>query len=90
MKFFFCARCWSEISATTACCPQCGDDVAARKRRDDYVDTLIAALQNPDPAVAGRAAWLLGERRESKGVVGLCRLVRESTDALPSKADLRL
>ena len=88
MKYLFCTRCWSEISSTTAICPQCGDDVVARKRRDDYVDTLITALRNPDPAVAVRAAWLLGERHESKGVVGLCRLVRESTDALAVESGL--
>lgn len=52
------------------------------------MDTLIAALQNPDPTVTGRAAWLLGERRESKGIVGLCRLVRENTDALAVECGL--
>jgi HEAT repeat protein len=88
MKYFFCTRCWSEISAATTICPQCHDDVVARKMRVDYVDALIAALQNSDPVVTARAAWLLGERREPKGVLGLCRLVRESMDAFAVESGL--
>jgi HEAT repeat protein len=88
MKYFFCTRCWSEISAATTVCPQCHDDVAARKTRGDYADALIAALQNPDPVVTARAAWLLGERRKPRGVLGLCRLVRESTDAFAVESAL--
>ena len=82
MTITFCTQCWSEAPKGAAVCPHCGDDIVARANRPDYTQKLIAALEHAEPTVAVRAAWILGERRESKAVVGLCRLVRESTDVL--------
>lgn len=77
---FFCTNCWAEVAESDVVCPQCGDDIAARQARADYVDKLIAALRHPEPTTPIRAAWILGERRERAAVEPLGRLIRESPD----------
>jgi len=64
MSTFYCTNCWAEVPESAATCPRCGDDIAARQTRADFVDKLIAALRHCEPMTPVRAAWILGERRE--------------------------
>ncbi len=77
---FYCTNCWAEAPETAAVCPRCGDDIAARQARADFVDKLIAALRHPEPTTPIRAAWILGQRRERRAVPALIQLARESAD----------
>ncbi len=78
---FYCTSCWAEVGESATICPKCGDDIAARQARANYVEKLIAALEHPEPTTPIRAAWILSERRERTAVEPLCRLVRDSADA---------
>jgi len=78
MMTFYCTNCWAEVRESATICPRCGDDIATRQARADYVDKLIAALHHPIPETAVRAACILGERRERKAVPALMQTVCES------------
>ena len=83
---WYCINCWAEVAESAAICLQCGDDLAARRERNNYVDKLIAALHHPEPTIPIRAAWILGERREHKAVKRLMALVETSMDAFIAAA----
>ncbi len=80
MATFYCANCWGEVPEKEIICPRCGDDIAARQARSDFVDKLIAALHHPEPMTPVRAAWILGQRRERRAVQPLVQIVREAED----------
>jgi len=58
MITFYCTNCWAEVPKSATICQHCGDDIAARRARADFVDKLIAALHHPEPTTRLRAAWL--------------------------------
>lgn len=83
---FFCTRCWGEVAEAAVRCPHCGDDIAARQSRSDFVDKLLAALRHPEPTTPIRAAWILGCRREPRAVPALVRLAAASSDPFLAEA----
>jgi len=77
---FYCPNCWNEVAAEVGLCPRCGALIQQLLAEQDYVDKLIAALKHPEPTTPIRAAWILGERRETRAVEPLMRVVRECHD----------
>jgi HEAT repeat protein len=75
---FYCTNCWAEVPESATICPHCGDDIAARQARADFVDKLIAALHHPEATTPMRAAWILGELRERRAVQPLMQVFRSA------------
>jgi HEAT repeat protein len=75
----YCPVCWQEIPAGAERCPSCG---AAVDETADYTDKLIAALRHPEPFTRRRAAYLLGLRRDGRGVPALIAVL-ETADNDP-------
>lgn len=81
MTTFYCPHCWREVSEEATICPHCHTDISERISQTNYVDKLIAALRHKEPMTPVRAAWILGERREEKGVPALIKIVKKAKDA---------
>ena len=77
---FYCPICWNEISRQDQRCGRCGSDLNAADARP-LVEKLCSALKHPEGETAVRAAWILGERRESQAVPDLIRAVETATDS---------
>jgi len=77
---FYCINCWATVPESATICPHCGDDIAVRQARADFVDKLIAALHLPEPTTVMRAAWVLGRRRERRAVAALRQLAAGADD----------
>jgi len=76
---FYRPICWSEVSAQEQQCSHCGSDLPAADARS-FAEKLRSALNHPEGETAVRAAWILGERRESEAVPDLIRTVETATD----------
>jgi HEAT repeat protein len=76
---FYCPICWSEVPKDAATCKHCGADLASADSRP-IIEKLCSALLHPEPETAVRAAWILGERRESQAVPELINVVKTATD----------
>jgi HEAT repeat protein len=77
---FYCPICWSEVSAQDQRCSHCGSDLNVADARP-LVEKLCSALNHPEGETAIRAAWILGERRESEAVPDLIRAVETAADS---------
>lgn len=86
-SYGLCVECWREIPSQSRLCPHCGDDYEARKKGADFIRRLIDGLEL-GAEISARAARILGDRAESKAVVGLCRVVRQSTHTVAVEAAL--
>ena len=83
---YFCPNCWSDFAEDLATCPRCGVDIHGFWDSKDMVDKLILALDHPDHETSMRAAWILGERREARGVEALIALVGKTRDVYVATA----
>lgn len=77
---FYCPICWHEVSAKDERCNHCGSDLKTADARP-LVEKLCSALNHPEGETAVRAAWILGERRESEAVADLIRAVETAADS---------
>lgn len=74
----YCPACWREIPAEADRCPFCG--TALSNDTADYTAKLIAALRHPEPFTRRRAAYLLGLRRDARGVSALIAVLETADD----------
>ena len=77
---FYCPICWHEVSAKDERCSHCGSDLNVADARP-LVEKLCSALNHPEGETAVRAAWILGERRETEAVPDLIRAVETAADS---------
>jgi HEAT repeat protein len=75
----YCPVCYAAHPETDRICGRCGADLHGAEAAD-YTSGLIWALQHPEPTVAPRAAWILGERRDRAALEPLMNLARTSHD----------
>ncbi|MCS7039816.1 MAG: HEAT repeat domain-containing protein [Anaerolineae bacterium] len=74
----YCPNCWQEVPAAAEYCPSCGADLT--EATADYTDKLIAALRHPEPFTRRRAAYVLGLRRDARGVPALIAVLEAVGD----------
>jgi len=86
---YFCPGCWEDFAEDLDRCPHCGLNIRTFFASRDYVDKLIVALKHPEPETPGRAAWILGRRRESKAVGPLIELLRKTQDVYTASEAVR-
>lgn len=86
---YFCPNCWSDFLEDLRNCPACGLDIEAFWDSRDWVDKLIVALGHPEQNVPIHAAWILGERRETRAIQALIALVRRAPDVYTAVAAVR-
>ena len=80
MLTLYCPNCWESFRQNVDRCPVCDGDLHRAWDMKDYVDKIIAALRHPVHETVIHAAWILGQRRESRGVEALANLVRSTED----------
>jgi len=69
-----------DFAADLARCPRCGLDIHSFYESKDYFEKLILALDHPEQETPIRAAWILGQRRETRAVSALIELIRRTAD----------
>lgn len=89
MARFYCPGCWRDFAKDVARCPHCGLDIPDFWGRKDLVEKLIHALHHPEPSTPIRAAWMLGQIKDSRAVPALIALVRETGDVYIARAAVR-
>jgi HEAT repeat protein len=77
---YYCPGCWHDFAADVARCPQCGLDIHGFYASKDYFEKLVLALHHPERQTPRRAAWILGQRRETRAVGALIELARRTDD----------
>jgi enolase len=82
---YYCPGCWHDFAEDLDRCPRCGLDLRAWPDTD-FVDKVIRALTHPEPETPIRAAWILGERRETRAVPALAALLRRTKDVYVATA----
>lgn len=73
MAILFCTQCWAQNPVGARRCTACRAPL--RTLEGGYVDKLISALNHPVPETVQLAASILGQRRESRAVGPLLRLL---------------
>jgi HEAT repeat protein len=73
------------VSAEGHKCNRCGADLTAADTRP-IVQKLCSALKHPEGETAVRAAWILGERRETQAVPELIRTAEGASDSFVVEA----
>lgn len=76
---FYCPNCWKEIDPNLQVCPYCGANQEALSE-EEYDEKLIRALHHPEPMTPIRAAYILGERRVTRAVDDLEKVIDENND----------
>jgi HEAT repeat protein len=79
MITIYCPRCYTRATERDAVCAACGASLTGSDA-GDYTERLIWALRHPEPTVAPRAAWVLGERQDRRAVPALIEMVRTTRD----------
>jgi len=77
---FYCPRCWLDFDKDVPQCPHCGLDIREFWKSRDYVEKLIIALEHPEKETPIRAAWLLGQLKDTRAVPPLIGLVEKTDD----------
>lgn len=77
---FYCPRCWRDFDKDVPQCPHCGLDIREFWKSRDYVEKLIIALEHPEKETPIRAAWLLGQLKDTRAVPPLIDLVQKTDD----------
>jgi len=83
---YYCPGCWEDFAENMAQCPQCGLDIHSFYESKDYFEKLILALSHPERQTPLRAAWILGQRRETCAVSALIELIRRTDDVYTATA----
>ncbi len=76
----YCPGCWKDFAEDVAQCPECGFDIRRFYDSKDYFEKLILALSHPERQTPLRAAWILGQRRETRAVSALVELIQKTDD----------
>jgi len=76
---FFCPNCWSEVREDDEICPVCRRVIAPLDRAS-YFDKLTRALRNPSADTRMRAAYLLGEIGDPRGIGPLAEILDRAGD----------
>lgn len=83
---FYCPRCWWDFDRDVSHCPHCGLDIREFWKSKDYVEKLILALEHPEKETPIRAAWLLGQLKDTQAVPPLIDLVEKTEDVYIARA----
>jgi len=83
---FYCPRCWRDYDKDTPICPQCGLVIEDFCKSKDYVEKLIISLEHPEKETPIRAAWLLGQLKDTRAVLPLIELVKKTEDVYIARA----
>ena len=89
MPRYFCPNCWSDFAEDLATCPRCGVDIHGFWDSKDMVEKLILALDHPEPETPIRAAWILGERHETRAVGPMIALIGRTQDVYIARGAAR-
>ncbi|NLH98683.1 MAG: hypothetical protein GX446_04220 [Chthonomonadales bacterium] len=79
MNTVYCPACYAANGKEARICSRCGAELDLIPERD-YASGLIWALGHPEPTVAPRAAWILGERRDRSALRPLMELMVHARD----------
>jgi HEAT repeat protein len=79
MLTIYCPVCYAANAETRSVCAECGASLA-EEEAGDFTDRLLWALHHPEPTVAPRAAWVLGERRDRRAVEPLIALTARTRE----------
>lgn len=85
MACFFCPCCWREVAEQATHCHSCGADIQADDSKS-FAEKLRRALRHPEAQTPIRAAWILGQLRESSAVADLMAVVESTRDSLVVEA----
>jgi HEAT repeat protein len=83
---FYCPRCWQDFNKDLSCCPYCDLDIQEFWKSKNYVEKLIVALDHPEKETPIRAAWLLGQLKDSRAVQPLIGLAKTTDDVYIARA----
>ncbi len=86
---FYCPRCWRDFDRDVPQCPHCGLDIEGFWKSKDYVGKLVLALQHPEKETPIRAAWLLGQLKDTRAVPPLIDLVNKTEDVYIARAAVK-
>jgi hypothetical protein len=86
---FYCPCCWRDFGKDSAHCPYCGLDIIGFWKSKDYVEKLILALHHPEKETPIRAAWLLGQLKDTRAVQPLIELVKKTDDVYIARAAVK-
>ncbi|MCL5284129.1 MAG: HEAT repeat domain-containing protein [Armatimonadetes bacterium] len=79
MIVVYCPQCYGMNTEKDETCRHCGG-LLLEAGGKPYLEKLIWALKHPEPTVSPRAAWVLGERRESQAVEPLISAIDGASD----------
>ena len=82
---YFCPASWREIPPGISVCTVCRADLIAEDAKP-FIEKLRRALNHPEPQTAVRAAWILGERRETVAVDDLIQTLEDTRDIFLAEA----
>jgi HEAT repeat protein len=86
---FYCPRCWQDFAKDLPRCPVCGLDIVEFWKSKDYVEKLIISLSHPEKETPIRAAWILGQLKDTRAVAPLIELVKKTEDVYIARAAVR-
>jgi|JRYG01.1.fsa_nt_gb HEAT repeat protein len=79
MITLYCPACYAANPENAAVCQKCGANLREAPR-GNWTERLIWGLQHPEPTVAPRVAWILGERRDAAAVRPLLALIERTRE----------
>ena len=71
---FFCPNCWAQVREEEKTCPQCRVKIGAFDQLS-YFDKLTRALNHPVATTRMRAAYILGEIGDLRGIKPLAEVI---------------
>ena len=80
MTTFFCPSCWETLGEDEDPCPHCGCAVVDYLQAKSYTESLIEALNHPEPDTPSRAAYILGAKRDREAVPFLLARAESTKD----------
>ena len=74
---FFCPRCWSQVRENEKICPECKAEMIPLDQRS-YFEKLVGALHHPVATTRTRAAYILGEIGDKRGIKPLVDVIGQA------------
>jgi len=74
---FFCPHCWSRVRENEKICPDCKAEIFPLDQRS-YFEKLVGALRHPVATTRMRAAYILGEIGDKRGIKPLVKVIGQS------------